>query len=517
MHLLVVDDECSMRKMLAIALRGDGHNIVTAADGVAARRELETNPVDVVISDICMPELDGIELWRWIKESTPETEIILITAHASTDSAIEALRLGAYDYVTKPFDVEELKNTVRNALESQLLRRENVYLRSEILQQHRFHDLVGRSSAMQQVFALIQRVKDSAVTVLITGASGTGKELVARAMHYNSPRKQAAFVTINCAALPATLLESELFGHVTGAFTGAERHKEGLFEAAEGGTLLLDEIGEMPLELQPKLLRVLEDRKVRRLGATVEKSVDVRVLAATNKDLRDAVREGKFREDLYYRLNVIQIELPSLTERREDILLLAEHLLERSSGEAAKQFQGFSDEAERALEAYDWPGNVRELENAIRHAIMMESNLVIGPDSLPAWMASGLSEGPGEQPRAQLPEELIPVDGFQLDSHLDDLKREYMLRALHAARGVQTKAAESLGMSFRSFRYFLKKYELRDHAEPIRKVAQASKTNAKTVTIGSSAIHREIEPGAPGRPAAPDRQFLSQPGDKIWH
>lgn len=473
-RLLIVDDEPSMREMLSIALGDEGYEVLTASDGAEAVRVLDADPVQVVVSDIRMPGFDGLELLRHTREVAPDIDVILITAHASADSAIEALRLGAYDYVTKPFDVEELKVTVRHAMERQTLRRENDLLRSELGERHRFDDMVGRSPAMQRVFDLIERVKDSSSTVLIFGESGTGKELVARAVHYSGARRGAPFVAVNCAALPAHLLESELFGHVKGAFTGADRHKEGLLEAAQGGTILLDEIGDMPLELQPKLLRVLEDRKVRRVGATSDTPIDVRVLAATHRDLRAAFAEGRFREDLYYRLNVIQIELPSLRQRPEDVPLLCAHFLAELSAEAGKEMSGFAPEAQRLLYAYPWPGNVRELVNAIRHAVTMETSDVVGADSLPGSLhahdrqpgaGAGAEAGTATTPASATPPApgpppalaALPGDGLDLERTLDELKRRYMLEALQRTGGVQTHAADLLGMSFRSFRYYAKK------------------------------------------------------------
>ena len=347
-------------------------------------------------------------------------------------------------------------------MERQALRRENMLLRSELSERHRFDNLIGRSPAMQRVFELIRRVKDSTSTVLIIGASGTGKELVARAIHYNGDRQAAPFVAVNCAALPAHLLESELFGHVKGSFTGADRHKQGLFEAAEGGTILLDEIGDMPLEMQPKLLRVLEDRKVRRVGSTTDTAIDVRVLASTNQDLRAGIESGKFREDLYYRLNVIQIDLPPLRERPGDIPLLIEHSLARLNEEAGKSIAGFSQAAGRVFSAYPWPGNVRELVNAVRHAVTREMGPVVERASLPASLVDAVT------PRRDTVDAAVAASGnaktaptaeladatFDLETHLDGIKREYMLEALEQSAGVQTRAAELLGMTFRSFRYY---------------------------------------------------------------
>jgi two-component system response regulator PilR (NtrC family) len=458
-RVLVVDDEQSMRNMLAIALQQEGYEVVTAEDGEAARREIEARSVDLIVSDIRMPGLDGIEVLRFAREHAPETEVILVTAHASTDSAVEALRLGAYDYVTKPFDIDELKLSVRRALEVKTLRRENVDLKLQLTDRHRLDDLVGKSEAMARVFELIKRVTDSDITVLITGSSGTGKELVARALHNGGRRRDKPFVTINCAAVPAQLLESELFGHKRGSFTGADRDKDGLFVAAQGGTLLLDEIGEMPIEMQPKILRVLEDSRVRPVGATTETEVNVRVLAATNRDLQNAVDDGRFREDLFYRLNAIEIDLPPLKDRPEDVFLLAEYFLQQFRADASHEISSFSDEAKTLLEAYDWPGNVRELENAIRRAVTFERDSSIHPDSLPNQVRAGARDKDGGAV-APGPTEL-PSEGFDLEEHLEEIKRSYMTTAMKQADGVQKKAAKLLGMSFRSFRYYLDRLDLR--------------------------------------------------------
>jgi two-component system response regulator PilR (NtrC family) len=458
-RVLVVDDEQSMRNMLAIALQYEGYEVVTAENGDAARAEIEARSVDLIVSDIRMPGMDGIELLRFARAHSPGTEVILVTAHASTDSAVDALRLGAYDYVTKPFDIDELKLTVRRALEVKELRKENVGLKLELTDRHRLDDLVGKSEAMARVFEVIKRVTDSDFTVLITGGSGTGKELVARAIHNGGRRKDKPFVTINCAAVPSQLLESELFGHKRGSFTGADRDKDGLFVAAEGGTLLLDEIGEMPIEMQPKILRALEDSRVRPVGATTETAVDVRLLAATNRDLQTAVDDGRFREDLFYRLNVIEIDLPPLKDRPDDVFLLAEYFLYQFREEADHEISSFSEEAKALLEAYDWPGNVRELENAVRRAVTFEQGTSIHPDSLPNQVRAG-ARGKGEDAPASGPAEL-PSDGFDLEEHLDEIKRSYMTIAMEQAEGVQKKAAKLLGMSFRSFRYYLDRLDLR--------------------------------------------------------
>ncbi len=470
-----------MRQMVAIALRQEGYDVVMAEDGEVASRELQANKVDIVVSDIKMPGLDGIELLRFVREHCPATEVILMTAYTSTESAIEALRAGAYDYLSKPFEIDELLVTVQHALERRALRNDNLYLRRELTDRHRFDELVGRSPAMKRLFDLIGRLAQTDITVLITGESGTGKELVAKAIHNQGPRAQAPFIVINCAAVPAQLLESELFGYQRGSFTGADRDKDGLFVAAQGGTLVLDEIAEMPLEMQPKLLRVLEDHKVRPVGATKETLVDVRVLAATNRDLQKETAQGRFREDLFYRLNVIQIDIPPLRERAEDIPLLAEHFLELiTAGDGDGTISGFSREAKQYLESYSWPGNVRELGNAIRRAATLESDNTIQAENLPDVVRQG-SAAAGDLQEQMLAEldaaargagvdadadaspdrAVIPDEGVDLEEHLEGIRRTYMVRALEEAGGVQKKAAAKLGMSFRSFRYYLDKLDLK--------------------------------------------------------
>ncbi len=484
-RVLVVDDEQSMRQMVAIALRQEGYDVVMAEDGEVASRELQANKVDIVVSDIKMPGLDGIELLRFVREHCPATEVILMTAYTSTESAIEALRAGAYDYLSKPFEIDELLVTVQHALERRALRNDNLYLRRELTDRHRFDELVGRSPAMKRLFDLIGRLAQTDITVLITGESGTGKELVAKAIHNQGPRAQAPFIVINCAAVPAQLLESELFGYQRGSFTGADRDKDGLFVAAQGGTLVLDEIAEMPLEMQPKLLRVLEDHKVRPVGATKETLVDVRVLAATNRDLQKETAQGRFREDLFYRLNVIQIDIPPLRERAEDIPLLAEHFLELiNAGAGDGTISGFSREAKQYLESYSWPGNVRELGNAIRRAATLESDNTIQAENLPdvvrqgsaaagdlqgqmlaeldaAARGAGADAGADADADASPDRAVIPDEGVDLEEHLEGIRRTYMVRALEEAGGVQKKAAAKLGMSFRSFRYYLDKLDLK--------------------------------------------------------
>jgi two-component system response regulator PilR (NtrC family) len=413
---------------------------------------IERGGVDLLVSDIRMPDMTGIEVLRAAKALDPALEAIMVTAFASQETAIEALRLGACDYVIKPFDVDELKVKVRDKLESRRLRRENVLLKRALGSSHQFHNIIGRSDAMVEVFSLVETIARTTSTVLITGESGTGKELVARAVHFHSLRRERPFVAVNCGALTETLLESELFGHVRGAFTGAETNKKGLIETAERGTIFLDEIGEMSQMMQVKLLRVLQERRFRRVGGTEEIEADIRVIAATNRDLGQMVAEGRFREDLYYRINVIPVRLPALRERREDIALLAEHFLGKYSEQMAKPLTGISQEALALLQRYDWPGNIRELENVVERAVALERTPAILPESLPEHVRGVMTAG-----RSPV---VLPEAGFDLESHVRNLERDYIAQALRKAGGVQVKAAELLGMSFRSFRYYAKKYNL---------------------------------------------------------
>jgi DNA-binding NtrC family response regulator len=451
--ILVVDDERSMRELLAIVLKREGYDVMLADSGKTAIAALERAPVDLLISDIKMPDMTGLEVLRGAKALDPALEAIMMTAFASQETAIEALRLGACDYLIKPFDVDELKVKVRAKLESRRLRQENVLLKRALGTTHRFHNIIGRSQVMLEVFSLIETIARTTSTVLITGESGTGKELVAQAVHFNSLRRDRPFVALNCGALPETLLESELFGHMRGAFTGADLNKKGLIETAEHGTIFLDEIGEMTQMMQVKLLRVLQERRLRRVGGLEEIETDIRVIAATNQDLGKMVAEGKFREDLYYRINVIPVKLPPLRERREDIPLLAEHFLAKYTGVMRKALTGISNDALVLLQQYDWPGNIRELENVIERAVALEQTPTVLPDSLPEHVAGGVGSD-----RAEVK---LPEAGFDLEQHVRDLERDYLAEALKKAGGVQVRAAELLGMSFRSFRYYAKKYNLR--------------------------------------------------------
>jgi two-component system response regulator PilR (NtrC family) len=456
-RILVVDDERSMRELLAIVLRREGYEVLLAENGRSAVAALEKEPVDLLISDIKMPDMSGVEVLRAAKKIDKDILGIMITAFASTETAVEAMRLGACDYLSKPFDVDLLKMKVREKIENRQLRQENVLLKRTLGLSHQFSNIIGRSEAMLEVFKMIETVSRTNSTILLTGESGTGKGLVAQAIHFHSLRRDKPMVSLNCGALPETLLESELFGHMRGAFTGADQNKKGLLEVAERGTIFLDEIGEMSAVMQVKLLRVLQERRFRRVGGLEEQVADIRVIAATNQDLTKAVAEGRFREDLYYRINVIPIVLPALRERREDIPLIAEHFLAKYSEQMGKPITGISHDALEMLVSHDWPGNIRELENVLERAVALESTPTILADSLPTAIR-------GESARASAlapPADALPASGFDLEAHVKEIEMGYIAEALKRAGGVQVKAAELLGMSFRSFRYYVKKYNLR--------------------------------------------------------
>jgi two-component system, NtrC family, response regulator PilR len=448
-NILVVDDELSMREFLGILLEGEGYRVDQAESAEEALSHLDRERYCMVISDVSMPGLGGIELLSRIKTDSPDTAVLMITAFTTAEQAVEAMKLGAYDYIGKPFKVEEVKVLVRNALEKQSLVEENKRLKAEVAERFSFSGLIGKSRKMQEVYDLIAKVAESVATVLVVGESGTGKELAAKAIHYNSPRRSAPFVAVNCGAIPDTLIESELFGHTKGSFTGATGDRPGLFEQAEGGTLFLDEIGEVPLLLQAKLLRVLQEREFRRVGGSGALKADVRIVAASNRNLEEQVREGSFREDLYYRLNVVQVRMPSLKERLEDIPFLVEHFYKKYS-----IWSGATDiitpEALQTLFNYPFPGNVRELENLLERCVVL-GNRVISADCLPATVRDY------RVPSA--PDEIfIPDGGFDLQAYLDSLEKKLLVQSLAKCGGVKKKAAALLGMTFRSFRYRLAKF-----------------------------------------------------------
>jgi two-component system response regulator PilR (NtrC family) len=453
-RLLVADDERSMRELLSIVLRREGYDVTVAENGRAAVEQLEARRFDLLISDIKMPDMSGVDVLRAAKRIDQDILGIMITAFASADTAIEAMRLGAHDYLSKPFDVDELKIKVRHALEQRQLRQENVLLKRVLGSTHQFANIIGRSDKMLEIFKLIEQIAKTDSTVLVTGDSGTGKEWVARAIHFYSLRRDRPFVAVNCGAIPDTLLESELFGHMKGAFTGAVANKKGLIESAERGTLFLDEIGEMNPMMQVKLLRVVQERKYRRLGGVEELEASIRLITATNQDLTKMVAEGKFREDLFYRINVIPIHLPPLRERGDDIALLADHFLVKYAEQMGKSIAGISQEALHLLQAYEWPGNIRQLENVVERAVALEKSQAVLPESLPEHIVKRVPKGPAAAG-------LLPESGFSLEEHVEGLEKEYITQALARAGGVQVKAAELLGIPYRSFRYYAKKYNLK--------------------------------------------------------
>ncbi len=452
-RILIVDDEASMREMLSILLTRDGYEVAVAENGESGLAQALSDQFDLIISDIQMPKLSGIEMLQGLREKGLDTPMVMITAFSSTEDAVKAMKLGAYDYITKPFNNDEIRLVIANALEHQQLKAENQQLKEQLGQRFSFHELIGDSPVMKNLIELLKRIAPSQANVLIMGESGTGKELVAKALHFNSPRKDHPFIAINCGAIPENLLESELFGHEKGAFTGADRRKTGLFEAANGGTLFLDEIGELPMSMQVKLLRVLQEREFRRVGSTKSWPLDIRLLSATNRDLTQAVQEGSFREDLFYRINVVQIDLPALRVRPVDIPLLINHFFQQRTGEPALPI---SKEALNCLLDYDWPGNIRELENFVERCVVLGWREQIESGDLP----SGFSQNQKVRTVANWAE-LLGED-FDLDSYLAEIEREILLEALERSGGVRKKAAELLGISFRSIRYRLSKIGLED-------------------------------------------------------
>ena len=451
--MLVVDDEQSMRELLGIMLRQVGYAVTLADGGEAAVQALMTDDFDLVITDLRMRKVDGLAVLRAAKEHSPRTVVLVVTAFASTETAVEAMKLGAYDYVTKPFKLDELRLTIANALERKRLQEENRELKRQLRREHGFEGFIGKSPRILEVFETIRKTADTGSTVMITGESGTGKELVARAVHLESARRSGPFVSVNCGAIPETLMESELFGHVKGAFTGAVASTEGLFAAAGGGTLFLDEITEIPHSVQVKLLRATQEREVRRVGDTRDVKVDVRLIAASNRDLSKAMADGVLREDLYYRLNVIPIHMPPLRERLDDIPLLVSHFIARITKDVGKSVRGISPDALAILERYHWPGNIRELENVVERAIVLGSGDLLSPDSLPPHLRMPRDE--------QAVTVEIPPAGVDLEDTLTRIENRYIRLALERSGWLQVRAAELLGLSFRQFRYKLQKHGLR--------------------------------------------------------
>jgi two-component system response regulator PilR (NtrC family) len=454
--ILVADDELSMRQFLEILLKKEGHEVFCAADGQEALSRFQAENFDLLISDIKMPKVGGLDLLRKVKEQRPNVAVIMVTAYASPEDAIVAMKAGAYDYLTKPFKLGEIKSVIQNALE-QTVGQAPVEAPVGI-----FNNIVGHSPKMVQIYNLIRQLGATKTNVLISGESGTGKELVAQAIHQQSSRAGKSFVTINCSAIPENLMESELFGHVKGAFTGAVANKKGLFEIAHEGTVFLDEIGDLSPFIQVKLLRVIQEREFIRVGETQTISVDARLISATNKNLEQEVIQGKFREDLFYRLNVVHLHLPPLRERREDIPLLAQYFLEKYSKELGKNVRSISSYALDTLMNYNFPGNVRELENIIERSVALESSNIILPESLV------LSEHKREASPKGLPPIRLTAAGLDLEKEMDQLEKEIMQQALQLSNGVIKKAAELLNLSFRSMRWKIQKHGLKDFVQEMK-------------------------------------------------
>jgi len=454
-RILVCDDEESIREFLEIMLRKEGYEVTCAEDGQKALDVLKKKNFDMVISDMQMPNMTGLELLKSCKDQYPDIMFMMITAFGTTETAVEAMKLGAYDYLSKPFKIDEVRLNIANALRSKNLEVENRVLKKELKHEYSFQNLVGNSETMHRIYEMVRRVSQTPTNVLITGESGTGKEMVAKAVHYNGPLKDKPFVTVNCGAIPESLMESEMFGHKKGSFTGAIVDKSGLFEVADGGTLFLDEVGELPLTIQVKLLRAIQERVIRRVGGTDDTKIEVRIIAATNRDLDEMVKAGSFRQDLFYRLNVINIKTPSLRERADDIPLLATHFLKKYNDRLGKTIGGISAEAMELLKKYDYPGNVRELENIIERTVALEGGATILPESLPPFVNT-----PSGRKMASSNEIQVTTDGVDLDKIMGQIEKELLIKAIHTAGGVKKKAAKLLNITFRSMRYRVEKYNL---------------------------------------------------------
>ena len=457
--ILIIDDEKSLLDLLNIVLKKEGYRVKTCLTPARVFELLEKETFDMVICDIKLPEISGMEILKYVRENRPGTPVIMITAYGSLKQAVEALKAGAIDYILKPFDVEELKIIIAQELEKRRLKEENILLKRNLQEKYSFENMIGKSKSMQEVYGLIEKTAVNDSTVLISGESGTGKEMAARAIHVLSRRVEHPFVSINCAALPENLLESELFGHTKGAFTGAVADKKGMFEVAQRGTLFLDEVGEMAPWTQVKLLRALQERKVRRVGGTEEISVDVRIIAATNQDLKRRIEEGKFREELYYRLNVISFEMPALRKRTEDIPLLVSHFLQKCCQKMGKKAKRVAPEVINYLEMYPWPGNVRELENIIERIVAIEDRETITAASLPREIIT--------PPKKGIAQPLIPP-GFSLTTHVDEVTKGFINEAKMMAGGNLRRTALLLGISYRSLRHLIAKFGLRE-AEKIER------------------------------------------------
>jgi two-component system, NtrC family, response regulator PilR len=459
-HLLVVDDDLSVRQFLSIMLERSGHQVRAAASGMDAFQLLERHEFDLVITDMKMPQISGMDVLKRVKQVAPHTEVVMITAYATTDSAVEAMKRGAFDYVIKPFKIDELQLIVAKALSRRRLTQENILLRRQLKASGRYQNIIGSSQPMQRVFELIERVKDTHINVLLTGESGTGKEMVARAIHFSGNRADLPFLGINCSAIPETLIESELFGHKKGSFTGAVSNKKGLFEAAERGTLFLDEIGELPLSTQVKLLRAIQERRIKAVGGLEEVRVEARIIAATNLELEVEVAAGRFREDLFYRLNVVPIHIPPLRDRREDIPALVAHFLRKYAKEYGVDRTELSATTVRTLLAYEYAGNVRELENIIERCVALGSEDIALSSLHGELMPNATASIVGQDLLFGVP--AFPEEGVELDDLIAQLERVMFDEALERTGGKKKDAADLLGITFRQFRYRLSKVEEKD-------------------------------------------------------
>ena len=450
--ILIVDDDQTMRRSLVNWFESEGHNVYSSASGEEAIKKIKDSSYDIIITELKMPGINGLEVLRYTKRLDSDTEVIIITAYGTVETAVNAMKEGAYDYIVKPFSPEEIDHIVKKIIEHQSLIRENIILREQLYERHRFENIIGKSNKMQDIYALIENIAQSNITVLIQGESGTGKEMIARAIHNASLRRDKPFITVSCGAIPETILESELFGHEKGAFTGAIARKEGRFEMADKGTLFMDEIAEMSLKSQVDLLRVLQEREFRRVGGTEVIKVDVRIIAATNKDLDKEVERGRFREDLYYRLHVVPINLPPLRERHEDIPLLVRHFLEKYNTQYNRKIKEVSPSTFNILLQYDWPGNVRQLEHVIEHTILMTKGEIIQARNLPEKLQ--------RKSKIKTDDTVLEGENLNFKENVEKFKKQSIIKALQSAQGVKKEAARILGISPRNLSYFIRKYEM---------------------------------------------------------
>ncbi|MDQ1350361.1 MAG: two-component system, NtrC family, response regulator PilR [Acidobacteriota bacterium] len=458
LKILVIDDDPSIRNMLAIVLKKSGFDVTCTESGKTALEKLKKESFDLVISDIKMPDISGIDLLKKIKVISPEIPVIMITAFASANDAVEAMKLGAEDYVTKPFSLDELKIIIDRAIYKTNIEKENIQLKSRLTDKEKFENIVGKNQKLLDIFEMVDTISKTDSSVLISGESGTGKELIARAIHNKSERSGCKFVSINCGALPENLLESELFGHTKGAFTDAYKDKQGLFEAADKGTLFLDEISEMSQKMQVKLLRALQERRIRRVGGNEELEIDVRIISATNKDLVEKMKTGEFRSDLFYRLNVISINLPPLRERRDDIPLLVKYFLKTFNEKFNRDIEGVEKDVLELFNSYPWPGNIRELENVVERAVALEKGKFVTTKSLSSELVYNITD---KNPPAADIDALLQDGHFDFQGHIDDISRRIIIRAFQLSNSNMKKASEMLKLNYRSLRYLMDKYRVK--------------------------------------------------------